>query len=79
MSIDFSLVLVIATAVTGVVWGIWLVYLRQTGQSSVTAEDRRDAGEALSPNAIREPIYVEYARSFFPVLLIVLVASTMLL
>ncbi|MFT4591814.1 MAG: signal peptidase I [Gammaproteobacteria bacterium] len=78
MSIDFSLVLVIATAVTGVVWGIWLVYLRQTGQSSVTAEDRRDAGEALSPNAIREPIYVEYARSFFPVLLIVLVVRSFL-
>ena len=80
MSIDFSLVLVIATAATGVVWGLWLLYLRQTGQSSVTAEDRRAAGERAesSPNAIREPIYVEYARSFFPVLLIVLVVLSFL-
>ncbi len=60
MDFDVAFVLVAATAVAGVVWGVdALIFSRQR---------RGDpAGEA------KEPVIVEYARSFFPVLLVVLV------
>jgi signal peptidase I len=57
MDIDFEFMLVVATLVTGVIWGGYRV-LRRTGGFSATA-----AGE---------PLIVEYAHSFFPVLFIVL-------
>jgi signal peptidase I len=80
MSIDFSLVLVVATMVTGVVWGGWVLYLKQMGQTGVRAdaEDLSDINLAENLNAVPEPILVEYARSFFPVLLVVLVVRSFL-
>ena len=65
MGIDFSLVLVIATAVTGVIWAGYVLWEARIG----SAEETVDSTEAL----IRRPAptIVEYARSFFPVLLIV--------
>ena len=59
--LDFALILVIATAVTGVVWLI---------DSLAFAARRRAAAE---DPAVPDPVVVEYAKSFFPVLLIVLV------
>jgi signal peptidase I len=78
MSIDFSLVLVLATLVTGVVWGAWIIYLWKTGKVGSTAEAREAGSAPESINAIHEPVLVEYARSFFPVLLIVLVVRSFL-
>ncbi len=57
MDFDFSFFLVAATFVTGVVWGGYWVYLKASDR-----EYRQD----------QEPLPVEYARSFFPVVLIVL-------
>jgi signal peptidase I len=57
MDYDFSFFLVIATLVTGVIWGGYLLVLKSRGE--VFDEDK-------------EPMLVEYARSFFPVVLIVL-------
>jgi signal peptidase I len=57
MDIDFSLVLVILVTVCGVIWLIDYVAF---------AKARTNAG------ATEEPIIVEYAKSFFPVLFIVL-------
>jgi len=65
MSIDFSLILVVVTAVSGAIWGLDAWWLRA----------RRPAVEGESR---REPVMVEYARSFFPVLLIVLVVRSFL-
>ena len=78
MAINFSLVLVLATLVTGVVWGAWLLYLRQTGQVGSTAEAREAGRVPESINTVHEPVFVEYARSFFPVLLVVLVVRSFL-
>jgi signal peptidase I len=66
MSIDFSLILVSATALCGVIWGLdaW--------------RRRRDNKTEPSGETIKEPVIVEYARSFFPVLLIVLVVRSFL-
>jgi len=60
--LDFALILVIATFVTGVVWLLdGLTFARQ----------RRLA--AASGEPVAEPVVVEYSKSFFPILLIVLV------
>lgn len=58
MDFDFSFFLLVATVVTGLVWGGYLWYLKSKGQVFDEAN---------------EPILVEYARSFFPVVLIVLI------
>ena len=57
MSLNFPLVLVIATAVCGIIWLLYLLFF---------AKRRKAAGKG-------QPLLVEYAESFFPVLLIVLV------
>ena len=58
---DFALILVIATAVTGVVWLV---------DALAFAPHRRFAVE--EGDSVAEPVVVEYSKSFFPVLLIVL-------
>jgi signal peptidase I (EC:3.4.21.89). Serine peptidase. MEROPS family S26A len=50
MDYDFSFFLAVATLVTGVIWGGYLLVLKSTGE--VFDEEK-------------EPLLVEYARSFF--------------
>ena len=59
---DFALILVVLTGVTGLIWLLdtLLLKARRSGKSA------------------KEPILVEYARSFFPVLLLVLVLRSFL-
>jgi signal peptidase I len=63
---DFSFVLVSATVVTGLIWAVdhWFFRPRRLAEA---------AGE-VPP----EPVVVEYARSFFPIILIVLVIRSFL-
>jgi signal peptidase I len=65
--LDFALILVVATAICGLVWLADIVLLRP----------RRHAGDAAGKVG-QEPILVEYARSFFPVLLLVLLLRSFL-
>ena len=62
MSLDFSLILVVVTTLSGVIWGIDRLFFQR----------HRQGGEA------HEPVIVEYARSFFPILLIVLLIRSFL-
>jgi len=64
--LDFSAVLFGITVLTGVVWGV---------DAAVLARGRSAAARAAGkdPSLIREPGTVDYARSFFPVALVVLV------
>ncbi|HKU15817.1 MAG TPA: signal peptidase I [Steroidobacteraceae bacterium] len=73
MIFDFSFILVAATAVTGIVWGVdsWLFKPKRVAQAAAGA-----AG-GTQPE-VREPVVVEYARSFFPVILIVLLIRSFL-
>jgi signal peptidase I len=64
--LDFSAVLLGITVLTGVVWGVDALVLARGRRAAATA-----AGK--DPNLIREPGTVDYARSFFPVALVVLV------
>jgi len=64
VDVDFALILVCATAVTGIIWALDAVWLRPRRL-------RR------SP-AAKESLFVEYSRSFFPVLFVVLVVRSFL-
>ncbi|MGH8134450.1 MAG: signal peptidase I, partial [Steroidobacteraceae bacterium] len=63
--LDFSAVLLAITVVTGVVWGLDVALLRPRRRAQALA-----AGK--DPGATPEPGTVDYARSFFPVALVVL-------
>ena len=57
MDFDFSFYLFAASVITGIIWGSYLLILKSKG---------------LAFDEKNEPILVEYARSFFPIVLIVL-------
>jgi signal peptidase I len=70
-AVDFSLMLVVVGAVSGLIWGLDRVFF---------ARRRTLAATSLGtlPERVREPIAVEYARSFFPVIVLVLVIRSFL-
>lgn len=63
MDYDFSFFLVVASFITGIVWGGYCVYLKARRRHYDLAN---------------EPLMVEYARSFFPVVLLVLLLRSFL-
>jgi signal peptidase I len=65
--VDFSFWLVVATLVTGIIWAADAWYFRSR---------RRDRATAGALPA--EPVVVEYARSFFPIILVVLLIRSFL-
>ncbi len=78
MTFDFPAFLVLASAVTG---GIWLIDAllfapRRRAALAVSGQGVKNA-ESGGP-ILKEPVIVEYARSFFPVILAVLVLRSFL-
>lgn len=70
MSFDFSALLVLLTLVSGAIWALdsWILKpVRERKQSSGSGDSKKG-----------EPLLVEYARSFFPVFLIVLILRSFL-
>jgi signal peptidase I len=65
--LDFALILVLATLVTGLIWALDALVLKRLR--------RANAPGGKVPG---EPIIVEYAKSFFPVLLLVLILRSFL-
>jgi signal peptidase I len=82
MDFDFALLLVVLTAVTGVVWLLdHLFFLggrKARSQALAQAEGSDTERQQRALEALREPVIVEYARSFFPVILIVLLFRSFL-
>ena len=78
MDIDFPLVLTWAVLVCGLVWLFDAVALKpRRRQAAEALEASGSRGEDLE-RLLAEPRLVEYARSFFPVLLVVLVLRSFL-
>jgi len=76
MNFDFPTIMVIAVFGTGMIWAldalVWAPKRRQL--ASAGAGGSADvAGQQITEQAVREPIIVEYSRSLFPVILIVLI------
>lgn len=63
MNLDFSLLLVVLTAFTGLVWLVDSLFFRRR---------RMDRAVQKKVQRARDPVIIEYSRSLFPVLLIVL-------
>lgn len=61
MNLDFQLIMVVATLVTGIIW---------LADAFLFAPKRK---QLVGDKASKEPLLVEYSRSFFPIILIVLV------
>ncbi len=78
MNIDFPTILVVATLVTGLIWALDAALLAPRRRERVAALE--SAGQPLNDDAreqvTREPLLVEYARSFFPIILLVLVVRS---
>ncbi len=70
-AVDFSFMLVMVGAVSGAIWGL---------DQAIFARRRRQMAASVGtpPERVREPIAVEYARSFFPVIILVLVIRSFL-
>jgi len=71
MILDFSFILVAALFVTGVIWGIDSWFFKPKRPAPLAKE-----GEVPPSN---EPVVVEYARSFFPIILVVVIIRSFLL
>lgn len=86
MDIDFSVVLVSLVAFCGLLW-ILDTLLMKKGRDQAIAEYQTTRAKGRSEEEVantvadlgREPIIIEYAKSFFPVLLIVLVLRSFLM
>jgi signal peptidase I len=76
MDFDFALLLVILTFLTGIIWLFDRLFLQGGRKARAEALTRAAGSETerqqRAQEALREPVVVEYARSFFPVILIVL-------
>ncbi|MFV1996829.1 MAG: signal peptidase I [Acidiferrobacterales bacterium] len=70
---DFSVLMLILLVVTGAIWGLDRMLLAPGRRK--TAEGLRQANESenLVEKALGESVLVEYARAFFPVILVVFV------
>ena len=80
MNFDFPTILTLAVALSGVIWGIdaALFAPRRKLAAERAADEAAGEGGARRPVEVPEPVLVEYARSFFPVLLVVLVLRSFL-
>ena len=86
MDIDFSLVLVCLVTLCGVLWLFDSVLIKKGRLAAVeeyTATAAKGKSEEEVANAVahlsQEPLLIEYAKSFFPVLLIVLCLRSFLM
>jgi signal peptidase I len=65
-AVDFSFMLVLVGAISGAIWGLDQAFFARRRRALA-------ARAGTPPERVREPVAVEYARSFFPVILLVLV------
>jgi signal peptidase I len=83
MNFDFPTFLVVASAVTGGIWLFDALFLAPKRRKLASAEgadapEGEATREVSAQSGYKEPILVEYARSFFPVILIVLLLRSFL-
>ena len=84
MSINFPLFLLLSTVVTGVIWLFDILVLRpkrrrNVEQLNAQSVDLTPAMDVARQAVMKESVVVEYAISFFPVLLVVLVLRSLLI
>lgn len=78
MNFDFPTFLVVASALTGGIWLIDAVFLAPKRRKLAAADGEAEVGEATD-SSYKEPLLVEYSRSFFPIIFIVLILRSFLM
>ncbi|MGB9428367.1 MAG: signal peptidase I [Gammaproteobacteria bacterium] len=76
MDFDLEAILTLATIVAGLIWLIDALFFARKRHPGLPDADLTDAAEKATTKKHRDPLLVEYAKSFFPVLLIVLLLRT---
>lgn len=81
MSFDFPTIMVLAVVITGAIWAVdarfWAPKRKE--KADALLKENPAATEEMVNAVSKEPILVEYARSFFPVILIVLILRSFLI
>jgi len=76
---DFALILVVLTGLTGFVWLVDSLFFRRRRVSRLGESfGAAAAAQAAAAPAHRDPVIVEYSKSFFPVILAVLLIRSFL-
>jgi signal peptidase I len=75
MNFDFPTFLVVASALTGGIWLVDSIFFTRKRKAMTLQEG---TGTGHSEATIREPLLVEYSKSFFPVIFIVLLLRSFL-
>jgi len=75
---DFALFMFIALVATGVIWGADRLLWAPARVRAAEALQKAGQGEPEIDKARREPLLVEYARAFFPVILLVFLLRSFL-
>ncbi|MDH5434543.1 MAG: signal peptidase I [Gammaproteobacteria bacterium] len=80
MSNDYGLILVILTVVSGIIWLVDALTAGKTRKAAIQKllEQEPDASEDVINSVAQEPIHVDYAKSFFPILLFIIVLRSFL-
>jgi len=81
MNLDFQAVMVLALLVTGLIWALDVYVLlprRERTAATLAQQGGQEASEERLNRIRKEPVLVEYARSFFPIILVVLVLRSFL-
>src|SRR5215472_2450697 len=73
MHFDFEALLTLATAVTGIVWLVDALWFAKRRQAAAPSGD-----DGTAPAKPRDPVVVDYSKSFFPVILLVLLLRSFL-
>jgi len=76
--VDFPTLLVLATFITGLIWGVDRLAFAPRRQAKADALKVQGANDEAIEEALSESVLVENARYFFPVILIVLVVRSFL-
>ena len=70
---DFVAILTIATFISGLIWAMDACFFRARRLKKAQSVAKLDQMTSEPATTIKEPKIVEYARSFFPILLVVLI------
>ena len=79
MNLDFPTILVLLTAITGLIWAADALVWAPRRRARASVDIAREGGVAEVPGEkapVKEPLLVEYARSFFPIILVVLLVRS---
>ncbi len=76
MTLDFPLILVLLTFATGGIWLMDILWWGKARRQRAEALRQKGVGEEEIARQVREPSLIDMSRSFFPIILLVLVVRS---